>query len=79
MSRGTQFVGVSDFTALQCAVLSKTGAITWAGPALGEDFGVDGTPDDIMEACFDDLLSGQGRVPAGACPRSALPHLLQKQ
>jgi len=60
VARGTQFVGLSDFTALQCAVLAKTGAITWAGPALGEDFGVDGTPDDIMEACFDDLLQGQG-------------------
>ena len=60
ISRGTQFVGVSDFTAFQNAVLAKTGAITWAGPALGADFGVEGTPDDIMEACFDDLVLGQG-------------------
>ncbi|BDT67795.1 murein tetrapeptide carboxypeptidase [Comamonadaceae bacterium OS-1] len=60
IERGTQFVGYSDFTALQNALLAKTGAITWAGPALGEGFGVDGTPDDIMEACFDDLVAGQG-------------------
>ena len=60
IENGTQFVGYSDFTALQNAVLAQTGAITWAGPSLGEGFGVDGTPDDIMEACFDDLVGGQG-------------------
>lgn len=59
IERGTQFVGLSDFTALQMALLAKTGAITWGGPALGEDFGAE-APDDIMEACFDDLLVGHG-------------------
>ncbi len=59
IERGTQFVGLSDFTALQMAVLAKTGAVTWGGPALGEDFGAE-VPDDIMEACFDDLLVGHG-------------------
>ena len=57
---GTEFVGCSDFTALQNALLAKTGAVTWSGPAVGEDFGAEAGPDDIMEACFDDLLSGQG-------------------
>ena len=57
---GLQLVGFSDFTALQNALLAQTGAISWAGPAVGEDFGVDGEPDDIMEACFDDLACGQG-------------------
>jgi muramoyltetrapeptide carboxypeptidase len=60
INKGMQFVGMSDFTAFQSAVLAKTGAITWAGPALGEGFGVDGAPDEIMEACFDDMLRGQG-------------------
>jgi muramoyltetrapeptide carboxypeptidase len=74
IEKGTLFVGISDFTAFQNAVLTKTGAITWAGPALCEGFGVGGkpkgvegqaqaealVPDDIMEACFDDLISGQG-------------------
>ncbi|WP_137894154.1 LD-carboxypeptidase [Ramlibacter sp. 2FC] len=74
IARGTQFVGLSDFTALQTALLAKTGALSWAGPALGEDFGVEGGPDDIMEACFDDLLQGQGegtgwRLPAGDMPQ----------
>jgi len=71
---GMKFVGLSDFTALQMAVLAKTGATTWAGPGLGGDFGTSETPDDIMEACFDDLLAGHGegtgwRMPA--TPRSA--------
>lgn len=60
IDKGMQFVGISDFTAFQSAVLAKTGAVTWAGPALGEGFGAQDGPDDIMEACFDDLLCGQG-------------------
>ena len=74
VARGMLFVGISDFTAFQSAVLARTGAVTWAGPALCPDFGVAGMPDDIMEACFDDLLSGHGegagwRMPY---PRSAV-------
>lgn len=57
---GTQFVGLSDFTAFNQAVLAKTGRITWQGPALGEDFGPAEEPDDIMLACFEDLLAEQG-------------------
>ena len=82
IERGTQFVGMSDFTALQMALLAKTGQVTWAGPALCEGFGVadkadaaDGHgpgaaaaaagsvangPDDIMEDCFNDMITGQG-------------------
>ena len=70
IEKGTQFVGQSDFTALQMALLAKTGAVTWAGPALGEDFGTELTPDDIMEACFDDLLSGQGEGAGWQLPKS---------
>jgi muramoyltetrapeptide carboxypeptidase len=78
---GTQFVGISDFTAFQCALLATTGAISWAGPALCEGFGAGGKPglmpDEIMEACFDDLLCGQGegagwrqhRMPSGTSPK----------
>lgn len=64
VDRGTQFVGISDFTAFQAAVFAKTGRMTWAGPALCEGFGVGGSdgamPDDIMEDCFADLMQGQG-------------------
>ncbi len=69
IGKGTQFVGLSDFTALQCALLAKTGAVTWAGPALGEDFGAENGPDDIMEACFDDLLQGQGEGAGWQLPK----------
>ncbi len=74
VDRGTSFVGMSDFTALQLALLAKKGTVTWAGPALCEGFGVGGkpgvgatankpqalVPDDIMEDCFNDLVTGQG-------------------
>ncbi len=58
IEKGTRFVGLSDFTALQLGLLAKTGATTWAGPALGEDFGPETEPDEIMLACFDDLIAG---------------------
>lgn len=63
-AQGTRFVGLSDFTALQAAAYAKNKTITWAGPSVGADFGFcdpqTGLPDDIMEACFDDLVQGQG-------------------
>jgi muramoyltetrapeptide carboxypeptidase len=69
IDKGLRFVGLSDFTAFQNALLAQTGAVSWSGPALGEDFGVEGEADDIMLACFDDLASGAGegtgwRLPA---------------
>jgi muramoyltetrapeptide carboxypeptidase len=72
INKGTQFVGVSDFTAFQCAVLAKTGAVTWAGPAVEADFGTEGEPDDIMTACFDDLITGQGEGTGWRLPRDAI-------
>ena len=67
---GTQFVGLSDFTAFNQAVLARTGRITWQGPALGEDFGPETDPDDIMLACFDDLVAEQGEGTGWQRPRS---------
>ena len=69
IDKGMQFVGLSDFTALQLAILAKTGAVTWAGPALGEDFGTTALPDDIMQACFDDLITGQGEGTGWQLPK----------
>jgi muramoyltetrapeptide carboxypeptidase len=82
IEKGTLFVGISDFTAFQNAVLAKTGAVTRAGPSLCEGFGVSTpadplaqvpAPDDIMEACFDDLVSGQGEGAGWRQHREALP------
>jgi muramoyltetrapeptide carboxypeptidase len=70
IEKGCKFVGQSDFTALQMALLAKTGAVTWAGPALGEDFGTAAAPDDIMQACFDDLISGQGEGAGWRLPKA---------
>ncbi len=85
IERGTQWVGNSDFTALQSALLAKTGAITWAGPSLGEDFGcanhgsaelaATAEPDDIMEACFDDLVQGIGEGTGWRMPKKPAPKL----
>lgn len=77
---GMKFVGFSDFTAFQNALLKKTGAITWAGPSVGEDFGAVEGPDDIMKACFEDLLDGQGegtgwRLPAREGLAPVLDHI----
>jgi muramoyltetrapeptide carboxypeptidase len=65
IDQGMLWVGMSDFTAFQAALYAKTQRITWAGPALCADFGcgdlAEGqteAPDDIMEACFDDLVQG---------------------
>lgn len=68
IARGTQWMGFSDFTALQLALLAKQGVgpscITWAGLSLGDDIACiprDGAePDDITMACFDDVLQGIG-------------------
>lgn len=60
IASGTRFVGLSDFTALQLALYAKTRAVTWAGPALVGDFGAADGVDDIMQDCFEDLLSGAG-------------------
>jgi muramoyltetrapeptide carboxypeptidase len=69
IDKGTQFVGLSDFTAFQNAVLAETGRVTWSGPALGEDFGVEAEPDDIMQACFEDLVTAQGEGTGWQLPR----------
>jgi muramoyltetrapeptide carboxypeptidase len=69
IAKGTQFVGLSDFTAFNQAVFAKTGCISWQGPALGEDFGTEQEPDDIMQACFDDLLLEQGEGTGWQLPK----------
>ncbi len=38
---GKQWVGLSDFTAFHLAMLSRAGAVTWAGPCLVAGFGAE--------------------------------------
>ncbi len=70
IDNGTQFVGLSDFTAFNQTVYAKTGRISWQGPALGEDFGTADEPDVIMQACFDDLLLEQGEGTGWQLPKT---------
>ena len=72
VARGMHWVGLSDFTALQCGLLAKTGARSWAGPALGEDFGAEAGADEIMLACFEDLLLGRGEGAGWRCGKDDL-------
>jgi muramoyltetrapeptide carboxypeptidase len=70
IGQGMKFVGLSDFTAFQSAVLAATGGVTWSGPAVGEDFGVEGEPDEIMQACFEDLVEGRGEGTGWQLPKA---------
>ena len=61
---GTRWVGHSDFTALQLALLAHTGAPSWAGPMALDDFGrvdadADGGVDDVTAGCFTEAMSGE--------------------
>ncbi len=69
IERGTQFVGMSDFTALQTALLAQTGAVTWAGPLLCADLGAKDGVDEICQACLEDLLCGQGEGAGWRLPK----------
>jgi muramoyltetrapeptide carboxypeptidase len=72
IARGTRWVGHSDFTVLQLALLAhlKGGhdAVTWAGPMACYDFGRQGEEhgekaadavDEVTQACFAEAMSGE--------------------
>jgi len=69
IDKGTRFMGFSDFTALQCALLARTGASSWIGPAIHDDLGFPEKPDEISLACLDDLLRCQGEGAGWQLPR----------
>ena len=69
-AHGTRWVGLSDFSALQAAVYAKTGTVTWQGPDVVADFGNSDGPDEIMRACFEDLLLCQGEGTGWRLPTS---------
>ncbi len=62
VERGTRWVGLSDFTALQLALLAHTGAASWAGPCAMEGFGradEAGGMDDVTASCFAEAMRGE--------------------
>ncbi len=61
VERGTRWVGHSDLTALQLALLAHSGSTSWHGPMAAEDFGRDeaaGGVDDVTRDCFAEAMSG---------------------
>lgn len=57
-ARGVRWIGYSDFTAFQLALLARGGATSFAGPGVAGDFGVD-APDPYMLEHFDALIDGR--------------------
>lgn len=55
---GKTFVGHSDFTAFNLALLAQTGAVSYAGPCAAFDFGVE-NPDELTLDLFHEILTGQ--------------------
>lgn len=82
IANGTQWVGQSDFTALQLGLLAhaKGCGPTWAGPLAAEDFGrtaEQGGVDDITEACFVEAMHEELEAIGfreSSAPRGATPH-----
>lgn len=55
---GKRFVGISDFTAFNLALLAQTGAISYTGPTAIADFGGDET-DELTTELFGELMHGE--------------------
>jgi muramoyltetrapeptide carboxypeptidase len=82
VSKGTQWVGQSDLTAVQLGLLAhaKGCGPTWAGPLAADDFGrtsEQGGVDDITEACFVEAMREELEAIGfreTSAPRGATPH-----
>ncbi|MFY9510654.1 MAG: LD-carboxypeptidase, partial [Rubrivivax sp.] len=62
VERGTRWVGHSDMTAFQLALLAHTKAASWAGPMAQDHFGRDaagGGVDEVTAACFAEAMRGE--------------------
>ena len=62
VERGTRWVGFSDLTALQLALLAHTGHESWAGPTALDSFGrsdAEGGVDDVTRDCFVEAMGGE--------------------
>jgi muramoyltetrapeptide carboxypeptidase len=55
---GKRFVGQSDFTAFNLALLAKTGAISYAGPTACYDFGAS-KPEILTTEIFGEVMRGE--------------------
>ncbi len=64
--RGQVWVGHSDFTALQLAMLARAGSITYSGPMAAFDFGAERV-DEITRESFLDAVDGRLEAVGFAC------------
>jgi muramoyltetrapeptide carboxypeptidase len=64
-----RWVGLSDFTAFQLAMLAKAKAATWSGPSLIADFGAERFEDldEITVGTFQDAMSGALEIVGFRC------------
>lgn len=67
--RGQVWVGHSDFTALQLAMLARAGTVTYSGPMAGFDFGGERV-DEITRESFLDVVDGRLEAVGFACPQA---------
>lgn len=66
---GKLFVGHSDFTAFNLALLARTGAVSLTGPNALYDFGGD-TVDELTQALFQEFLDGQLEILSFEAPEA---------
>jgi muramoyltetrapeptide carboxypeptidase len=62
VEQGTRWVGYSDLTALQMALLAHTGASSWHGPMALDDFSrsdAAGGLDEVTRDCFVEAMGGE--------------------
>lgn len=66
---GKTFIGQSDFTVFNLALLARTGAQSLAGPTAVFDFGGK-TVDDLTQALFQETLSGELEILSFEAPQA---------
>jgi len=68
VAQGTRWVGHSDLTVLQLALLAHAGAVSWAGPMACYDFGREAGEhgektssgvDEVTQGCFVEAMGGE--------------------
>ena len=69
---GKIFVGFSDFTAFQMALMARTGAMSYAGPMLLGDFGAKELVDFTVDDFFQCLASDTHRISQAASRNPSL-------
>src|SRR5699024_10470138 len=66
---GKLFIGHSDFTAFNLALLAKTGAVSYAGPTVAFDFGA-AQLDDLTPDLFAEVLRQELEILSFESPQS---------